>query len=674
MSVQSLLDFAICLCIAIICSILAGCPDAHAYYVYNYIDKTGKSCIEHLRASEERDEFNERKDFHNGRALRSIYKVNFLFDPVAREATPSRSLFFIDKNAIESSGPFSWAQPFSDSVAAVIPAVKDSKDQVLSLIDIDGSVVGRTNMHSTPSRTWPAFVKIEPFHEGRAAVLTIAQQTPQQGVKSVAKWGFIDASGKWVIKPQFELASSFSDGLACVRAEIDGPADPVSHEKPKAWGYINTGGTFAIEPIYLHANPFSEKLAFVTRLDDRLLTGRRNETMRSQIDTKDLPKEEEPEMPESEGPIQEDFHVEYSVINTKGKVQFSTSDSRMSQPFRDGLSLMSLSSSYVDASGRITIEGKEFLEARSFSEGLACVKHRTTGKFGFIDRMGKLVIPANFERAGDFSEGLAAVMVEKLWGFIDKNGRLVIPARYLSVRPFSDGLAAVVTRKFTRHEFRKSLQGSMFQVFDPSTNEIRAQCSLVQISEKQRFLISSLKACGRNANKVSGELISEGGYAALRESGGGAVRELQLRGQSAVGAPGRIYGKIKVLKLIPTADFVVYEVPAAITREGIRLSTDIPAPTEIFGATEQNQLAINGGIGNLDCFISAADVGKSTAGTLNVKLKAAFSGRTFGGETLLNSNGELLGIAINYEFGSSTPLVRCLPSTAILRHLSGLSR
>ena len=40
-------------------------------------------------------------------------------------------------------------------------------------------------------------------------------------------------------------------------------------------------------------------------------------------------------------------------------------------------------------------------------------------KYGFIDKSGKLVIPAAYDMTNKFSEGLAAVKVGDRWGFID---------------------------------------------------------------------------------------------------------------------------------------------------------------------------------------------------------------------------------------------------------------
>jgi hypothetical protein len=64
-------------------------------------------------------------------------------------------------------------------------------------------------------------------------------------------------------------------------------------------------------------------------------------------------------------------------------------------------------------------------------------------KFGYIDRNGKIIIPAQFEEARKFSEGLATVKIGKKYGCIDTIGKLVIPARFDFVYEFKNGLAEV---------------------------------------------------------------------------------------------------------------------------------------------------------------------------------------------------------------------------------------
>jgi hypothetical protein len=58
-----------------------------------------------------------------------------------------------------------------------------------------------------------------------------------------------------------------------------------------------------------------------------------------------------------------------------------------------------------------------------FGEGLAAIK--VGGKWGYIDKGGRIVINPQFDSVGLFSEGLADVGLGGRHGSIDKTGRYV---------------------------------------------------------------------------------------------------------------------------------------------------------------------------------------------------------------------------------------------------------
>lgn len=68
-----------------------------------------------------------------------------------------------------------------------------------------------------------------------------------------------------------------------------------------------------------------------------------------------------------------------------------------------------------------------------------CIK----GRYGFVNVRGEFVVPAIFEQAYRFTDGLAAVRDDRFWGFVNVRGEFVVPAVYDAVKMFCSGLAAV---------------------------------------------------------------------------------------------------------------------------------------------------------------------------------------------------------------------------------------
>ena len=74
---------------------------------------------------------------------------------------------------------------------------------------------------------------------------------------------------------------------------------------------------------------------------------------------------------------------------------------------------------------------------------------RIEGKFGYLNKDGQIVIPAQFDRAMGFCEGLARVGIGEKQGYIDEKGQIVIPLKFDEAHPFCEGLAgARVGEKF----------------------------------------------------------------------------------------------------------------------------------------------------------------------------------------------------------------------------------
>jgi len=80
-----------------------------------------------------------------------------------------------------------------------------------------------------------------------------------------------------------------------------------------------------------------------------------------------------------------------------------------------------------------------FISQIVLSQRVASVRYE--GKFGYINEDGSWFIKPNYEKAGKFSDGLAAVYNNKKWGYIDANNQLIIDYQFDKVKGFDSGIA-----------------------------------------------------------------------------------------------------------------------------------------------------------------------------------------------------------------------------------------
>lgn len=284
----------------------------------------------------------------------------------------------------------------------------------------------------------PIFEKAGPFVGGRYAA-----------VKLNGKWGYIDTTGAWLVKPQFDMAQEFHDDMAVVRVE-------------EKHGYINLKGELVIEPQFEVAYPFTEDRAIV-RKNDR--SGFIDKT----------------------GKMIVNYQYEQANIFVNGMAAVQKND-------RWG---------FIDTSGKIVIPFM-YDQTEAFSEGLAAV--RKNGKFGYINVRNEFEIPLQFMEADHFSEGLAAVKLpNQKFGFIDKTGQIVIEAQYdMVVVPFEEGTAGVLIFEDPEtgvmgKSLRIDRKGNVIKdknAFDlETTKKEKNQSNLNQNKQKNR-----LKTSAQNSN------------------------------------------------------------------------------------------------------------------------------------------------------------------------------
>lgn len=280
------------------------------------------------------------------------------------------------------------------------------------------------------------------------------------------KWGFMDRTGRVVIAPAFDAERDFFHGLAAV-ALPEGK-----------WGFIDESGKLSITARFDEVRDFIEELAPV-RISRKW----------GYIDTSGQ-MVIEPHF-QSAG----EFHGGLARIHLWSKVACTsgtfTSDDAPLYAFHlledDQSDLPSCfpqggKFGYIDKTGKVVI-APQFFVAQDFAEGLAAVRVEETreSKYGYVDRTGHIVIEPRFNQAGPFSEGLAAVetsarvvgnqVVDIAWGFIDRAGVLKIPDKYNFAGNFSEGFARVaiklgVSVGYIDHDGKMTIPARFEQAWD----------------------------------------------------------------------------------------------------------------------------------------------------------------------------------------------------------------
>ncbi len=286
-------------------------------------------------------------------------------------------------------------------------------------------------------------------------------------------WGYINENGRIRIEPNFNAASSFSEGLARVREGNIGYIDPdgeyvirprfvngrpfaeglAAVELDGRWGYINKSGAFAINPQFDQAFNFTEGRAFVQTSGGKWeyidLSG---QVVRS-AQTPDLLAFNEEENGDDDNQFSSGLALvydldlqQYGYIDNTGDmaISFQYAEARS---FNEGLAAIKISDSwgFIDTKGNTAISPR-YIEAGDFGDGLVPVRENSN-EWGYADKGGRMVIPPQYEEARAFSEGRAAVLVDGFWGFIDRSGELLDRPDYDEVSPFEKGAAQVIVEK-----------------------------------------------------------------------------------------------------------------------------------------------------------------------------------------------------------------------------------
>jgi hypothetical protein len=282
------------------------------------------------------------------------------------------------------------------------------------------------------------YLSLDDYSEGLAMVR-----------ESGPRCGYIDLKGNVVIAPQFSDARSFSEGLAAVTFSrwIDSRPRPT-------WFYIDKSGKQCIDGLFEEALEFSEGVARV-KLNKKM--GVIDKSGRFVVAAKyDMI------YPctcgiivAREGLLSPDWKK--TPTNTRSTLLYFDKTGRLL--FTRSVTQPQLGEFSVDVGAFLDPHVAKSDDSGSFVQGAGIrswgfadpsyfndlAVAQVGSKYGYIDKKGNLVIPAIYDYACRFSDGMAIVYsrARRRFAYIDTSGRQVTPFQFKVVTLFSEGMAVV---------------------------------------------------------------------------------------------------------------------------------------------------------------------------------------------------------------------------------------
>ncbi len=244
------------------------------------------------------------------------------------------------------------------------------------------------------------------------------------GVARNNLWGFVDHEGLEVIPCRFREVNNFHEGLAAVKLG-------------RLWGFVDKLGNEAISFRYRKVGNFGHGLTWVETEDGLGYVNHEGKLM--------IPAIYEQATDFEHGVARVRLAGKYGLINIKGQSILKPRYNTISAFNTHGLAIATQGSdnarSIVINRKGVQVGSQSFTQIQPFSEGLAVVKDKNG--YGYIDTLGRMVIPAIYHKAGSFSQGRAAVYKEGACGYLSHNGESKVPFSYTRCQDFADGRAVV---------------------------------------------------------------------------------------------------------------------------------------------------------------------------------------------------------------------------------------
>ncbi len=275
-------------------------------------------------------------------------------------------------------------------------------------------------------------------------------------VKLQDKYGFINLNGKQITNIEYDRATPFHNSIATVEKNhkvsyinpegkllIDWIDKDIIVKSPPPglylvkvgdkYGFQTINGRRVIPAIYDYAEPFSEGVALVKFEPQTMLI----DTMGNLKPLSAYPGDPTIRLDwgyrHSGKPITVTVWKTVAFINPEGKkvliVPYQDAES-----FHGGKAKVYKGDkfNFIDKKGNLIGQWQEIPDDYHVAEH--------NGKFGYINKNNRLVIPYKFDYGYDFHQGIAKVRIGKKWGYINTQGQLITDL-FDEITDFRDGIA-----------------------------------------------------------------------------------------------------------------------------------------------------------------------------------------------------------------------------------------
>lgn len=253
------------------------------------------------------------------------------------------------------------------------------------------------------------------------------------------KWGYINETGTFIIKPVYNFAQDFIDKGIAIVANGDDP-----YENCNVY-FINKSGKSLAGPFYSNIPEYKNGMA-ILKADGTgyiIVDESGKVVLKSKYELLEY----------SEGLVSfyNSNNKLYGFIDLNGKIVIPAKYKSV-KGFSDGKSIVQVSTgkySVINKTGKV-LEVLKYYDEYNTAEGLTpyCIESKDNYSYGYKNQDGTVAIAPKFRNASSFIDGYAVVAIDDgnyglLFGLINTKGQYVIPPEYTFMNYLGHGLYAV---------------------------------------------------------------------------------------------------------------------------------------------------------------------------------------------------------------------------------------